>query len=1593
MPEPEPPTTPDPLAAFSAPTRTWFQQRFGQPTPPQAQGWAAIQRGEHVLILAPTGSGKTLAAFLWGIDQRHRDLSQAPPAGSSRRRSAIRDSQSAIRNPKSAIPGVRLLYISPLKALNNDIERNLRVPLAGNARTAEELGLPFPEIRVAVRSGDTPPRERQAMVRKPPDILITTPESLYLLLTGPAARAIFRTVQTVIVDEIHTLVGTTRGVHLALSLERLQAVATAPVQRIGLTATIQPLEEAARFLGGCEWEPGPPAATLSTAEPPQRLVPRPVTIIDAQYRKDLDLQVISPVADLRRLPGDSLWPSLIPVIDNFIQQHQTTLVFCNSRRMAERVADWLNEESAAGAQRGHALALIEDGVMRGRGMMAAGDGTHPNPIRAHHGSVSRESRLEMEQALKAGELPALVATSSLELGIDIGAVDLVLQIQSPEGVARGLQRVGRAGHLVGQTSKARFFPTHAEDLMATAAVVGGMLRGEVESTHTPRNPLDVLAQQIVAMVSVETWRVEDLYRLVRQAYPYQELSPQAFHTVLEMLAGRYPSQAHRELRARLSWDRVNNVLAGLPGSRLLALANGGTIPDRGTFTASLSNGEVKLGELDEEFVYETKTGDTFMLGSQVWRVVEITDDRVHVVEAPGASPRMPFWRGDIAWRPYDLGKRVGAFRRLVAERVRAAAGSWPSTRQDREAAAKGWAAPILDWLRRDYRLDDNCAWHVLDYVARQLRAVGSISSDRTVVVELFRDALGDPRMVVHSPFGGRVNGPWSLALAQALRERTGVEVEAQSNDDGILLRFPNADAEFPTDVVARMTPAEARERILRELPNSAVFGAQFRQNAARALLLPGARGGKRTPFWLQRLRAKELLQVVRRFDDFPILIETYRDCLQDVMDLPALEEVLGEIQAGRIEVVVHEGATPSPIAQALLFQFVSIFMYEQDAPKAERQLQQLAVSRDLLGDVLKDVALEEFLKPEAVAEVASRLQHTGAAGRARTLEELAVLLQELGDLSEAEVAARSAIDPTPWIESLARAGRLVRLEIPTAHGPEPRWVAAELESEYREAFAATADAPAALAILRRYLAHSGPVTASAIRTRYAFPMEWLREALERLVDEGVLARGRFARTASEEEQYLDRRNFAEIHRQTLTLLRREVRPVPFPAYADFLARWQHAHPAERCQGPAGLTETLQQLRGLPVVGTAWERAVLPARLERYEPKELEELCRAGEVVWVASGAADPRRARVRFFFRGEGRQCLAPATEPLDALSAEARAVYEALQSEGAAFVADLASVLRRSAEEVEQALWELALNGLVTNDSMEALRRLLQPEAVGARAGREPQGFSALEAQLAARRPTSWGLRRPSRSEYYAAKRRVAERLQQRSAALTSGRWSLVHRLGVLGPEEPADETAARYARQLLQRWGVVTRAVLEAEEGPCEWAAVAHHLRLMEMRGEVRRGLFVEGLPGPQYALASAVERLRESRDASPAEDLVVLNACDPANRLGAEAPAVPAGATGEPLTLARVPTTWVVLQRGYPVLVAEGGGSGLITAAGTDEGQWARALAALLPHLLRQDYRVTVHTWNGAAVLGSAGQAVLEAAGFHRDHRGMTFERGLA
>ena len=1527
----------DGLDAFLPWVADWFRREIGDPTPPQEQAWPAIHAGDHVLIHSPTGSGKTFAAFLWALNDLFSE------EGSAQTR------------------GVRVLYISPLKALNNDIERNLWAPLAGIQAEAASRGISTREVRAAVRTGDTSPSARAAMVRKPPDILITTPESLYLILTSPKAREILRTVKTAIVDEIHMVCSNKRGVHLSLSLERLEWLAPG-FQRIGLSATQRPLEEVARFLGG---------QRVKIVDGRIETTPRPVSIIDVEYDKKLDVKVLGMPAPAIASPAAGLWPSLIPHVLKDVREHQTTLIFTNSRRAAERAADRLNAQVAieSAAESGESPPVDE--LAFAGGIFSTGEAE--GPFRAHHGSISNEQRREMERDLKGGKLPALIGTSSLELGIDIGSVDLVVQLQSPKSVTQGLQRVGRSGHQVGETSAGKIYATHHEDLFEAVVVAHGMTRREVEEIRTPKNALDILAQQIVAAVSVHDWRVDDLYRAVRGSYAYEGLSYDSFKGVLKLVGGRYPSSVLKSLRARVYWDEINGILAALPGARLHALSNGGAIVDKGEFAVYLPDRRTRIGELDEEFVFETQPGDAFMLGSQVWRATEIDDDRVIVEAAPGAMPRMPFWNGEAMWRPYVLSEKLARFRAELARRIA------PHLEEDDDPP------DVIEWLRGEYHVDDAGARQLIGYVRRQLRSTGTISSADTIVVETFTDPIGDRRMVVQSPFGGKVNAPWAIALASALRERVGVEPEMQVGDNGILFRFPEADVDLPVDVVASLDSKQVRERLLSHLAGSALFGAVFRRNASRALLLPSVGRGRRTPFWLQRLRAKDLLAVARGLPDFPILLETYRDCLEDEMDLPNLERVVDAVHRGEIKIVHVESHNPSPVAQGLSFGFTSFYLYEWDAPKAERSMQALQLDRAALASLFLDPSFAGVLRPEAISDVVAAVSRTAPGRRARTAVELAQMLHELGDLSLSEARERCEGDAEAWLVELKSQGRVRELSVATRSGPESRWIATPSHDAYRAALGQRADAPEAIReLVRTYLASNAPSTASGIALRYGLPMDLLDRALMELVETSELVQGYFTPGAVEIE-WADEHVLARIQARTLALLRAEITPVSPMRYAAEVASLQAVAIPSMARATTadaeGVRSALEQLRGLAIPVEDWISVVLPARVTRFSVADLDSVLRSGDFVWIVA-PSESGTPRVRFFPRGSGGTYLSDAelgavgAEP-DGLSKAARRIWEFLKTEGVASSSDLRGAMAgTSLMDLRAGLRELVVNGLVTADSWSALPALLTESRSDANG---------------ARRPYPERHRTSGHRALAAGRRDAARRIREATRALPpETRWSTAARYAVLGSEVSAAERAAARAGALLGRHGVVSRQAVEMEGNDWAWGPIVSELSLMELRGTARRGYFVDGLPGLQFAMPRMVERLRAPIDR---HQLALLQARDPANVLTRAAAELIPGPDARLIRFSRVPSTYIALAGDRPLLLAEENGERI--SASTDPGlrdQLASALALLRDRRISDPAfgsRMTVVTWNGEATLESDGAEILAAAGFRQDYPGMTYD----
>ncbi|MDQ6838283.1 MAG: DEAD/DEAH box helicase, partial [Actinomycetota bacterium] len=1200
---------------MSAPTRAWFEGAFAAPTAAQSQGWDAIGGGEHTLILAPTGSGKTLAAFLWAIDR----LMTTP---SDERR-------------------CRVLYVSPLKALTYDVERNLRAPLTGIAREAARLGIDVPEIRVATRTGDTPADERRTMVRRPPDILITTPESLYLVLTSKAS-SILTGVQHVIVDEIHAMAGTKRGAHLALSLERLEDRVDQPFQRIGLSATQRPLDELARFLGG--GIPNRPTvadahAGAVPATPPMAVTPRPVTIVDAGVRKTLELSIVVPVEDMGEVgrpastPEDdedlvmrgaaagepevrsSIWPAIYPKLLALIRAHRSTLIFVNSRRLAERLAARLNELAATEAAAEAGDDTDDPFRYTSSGTGYHGAGAPADLVRAHHGSIAREQRLEIEDDLKAGRLPALVATSSLELGIDMGAIDLVIQVEAPTSVASGLQRIGRAGHHVGEPSVGRIFPKFRHDLLVAAVVAERMHAGAVEETRVPRNPLDVVAQQIVAMVAGadEPVAATAVEATVRRAYPFAELSVEAFEGVLDMLAGRYPSDEFAELRPRVVWDRLAGTLAARPGARMLAVTSGGTIPDRGLYGVFTPDGG-RVGELDEEMVYESRVGETFLLGATTWRITDITRDRVIVIPAPGIPGKMPFWHGDVLGRPYELGVAVGAFTRSL------------------EHTSDATLADVHD-------LDELAVRNLRQYVAEELDATGGLlPTDRQIVIERFRDELGDWRVAVLSPFGARVHAPWSMAIEAKVAERLGVEVSAIWSDDGIIVRLPEAEEAPPSDLVL-IDPDEIEDLVVAATGASALFAARFRENAARSLLLPRRRPGARTPLWQLRQRAADLLAVASKYGSFPIILETYRECLRDAFDLPALRSLLGDIASRRVRVASVELAAPSPFASGLAFSYVAQFMYEGDAPLAERRAQALTLDRRMLAELLGSDELRDLLDAGVLEALEAELAGLDERRWARGTDDAADLLRRLGDLTSAELVARCRPGVGPQaVADLVSQRRAVVVRI----AGEERLIAAEDAGRYGDGLgtvvpsglpdAFVAPVPDALVqLVRRWARTHGPFTLRQPAARFGLAPSAVAPVLIALAEEGRLERGAFRPGGSGSDEWCDVDVLRTVRQRTLAVLRKEVAPAEASVLARFVPAWQGVAPVGVRPVGGGLDrlyEVIGQLQGVAIPASVIETDVLASRVGGYRPRMLDELLAAGEILWVGAGSLGRDDGRV-----------------------------------------------------------------------------------------------------------------------------------------------------------------------------------------------------------------------------------------------------------------------------------------------------------------------------------------------------------------------------
>lgn len=1479
--------TVDVLSLFHPAVGQWFQEKLGKPTPPQVQGWPSIAAGNNTLILAPTGSGKTLAAFLACLDQ----LWKAP----TRRE------------------GVQLLYISPLKALNNDIFCNLHQPLLGVQQYAERRGEKLPAISVGIRTGDTTTSERQKQLRKPPDVLITTPESLHLLLTSQGEK-ILRNVRWCIIDEIHVLCPTKRGVFLAVLLERLQHLTGDPgFVRIGLSATQRPLEEVARYLGGLHFTAG-------------SMQSRPVHIVDAGQRKKLDLEIVSPVERFGPLPEKSIWPSIYRYLHSQITTHRSTIIFANNRRAVERITTAINEVHEEAQQEAGESADAQPGML----------------VRAHHGSVSLEMRKQTEQLLKEGALAAVVSTASLELGIDMGAVDLVCQVESSGNIARSLQRVGRAGHLVGGESKGRLIPKTLPDLLEQAALAREMVRGNVEELHIPTGCLDIIAQQVVAMVAVQSWFVPDLYALFRQVYPMRSISPEAFESVLEMISGRFPAEAFHELKARITWDRIHNRLHALPGSKQLALVNGGAIPDTGQYAVYITGTTNRIGELDEEFVFERRVGDVFTLGTTAWRIEAIETDRVTVSKAEGVPSVMPFWRGEKIGRSVDLGRAVG---QLIADTL-------PRLEQDQKAART--------WLQHECKLDEHAAANLVMYFKKQVETAGVVPGHKTILCEAFRDSVGDWHLAVLSSLGSRFHLTLRYALESLWREQFGYQPYALHHDDGLLLRLAD-QGDPPLELLKQLDPATVEARVLQELANSALYAIRFRHNAARALMLPVSSPQKRAPLWLQRLKSRNLLQIASQHPRFPIVLETCRECLHDHLDVDGLISILQQLQTGEVQLVTRRAETPSPFAAQLLFSFTAAYMYDYDKVEMKGKVDKPNIDKSLLDQLLSPEAYDHLLDPRAIAQVDRRLQNTGLLPR--TAEELSEWIRRLGDVREDELPP----SVTGMAIELEAAGRLTRWQVPDT--TETRWILTEHQPNYT-ALAQLISGSTSLeieqsasAVLQRFLHTHALVGVDDVLQRYPVPRHWVEETLQSWTRAGTsVALESWGDSPS--VLYSLPGNLDQVQRGSLAQRRKEIPTVAPAAFAHFVQRWQGLHPAAQVGGPEGLRTSLERLQALPLPRELWEQVVLPSRVPGYQTRWLDDLILSGEWCWAcqplpeAEGLRQVDCAHIQLIRRDQFVHTLSPQHEPL--YTADEAKAHDLLRSGGAMFMVDLAQSLQEIPSRVKRTLWQLADRGIVTNDRFDVLRRLEadleEPKVTG-------------RVNLRAMRQT---------------------RLQH-----PEGRWALLP----WGQPE-AEKRAVFQVQLLLERYGIVSKDLAQLDATLMPWRVLYEVLSRLEMNGEVRRGYFVEGLAGAQFALPEAVEQLTAiSRLPADKEPAILVHALDPTNLYGPNAPlgwpfpqAPEREARSEQgIRWAKRNNNWLITQAGHILLAIESGGKRVWTSPRATPDQLLLAIQKL-PDILRTGFgtdiraKLTIEEWNGSPVTASPARPYLESVGFVNDYHSM-------
>ncbi len=1588
----------------------WFEDTFKQPSPPQVASWPKIAEGKNTLIFSPTGSGKTLAAFLWCINElfkmgSHQELENS----------------------------VYVLYISPLKALNNDIQKNLVEPLRGIKEYAQKAGIDIPDVRSEVRTGDTTQNKRAAMARRPPQIFITTPESLFIILATTKFREAFRTVKYVIVDEIHAMSDNKRGVHLSLSLERLQhlvgerqphgVASTDGFVRIGLSATQKPLDEIAKFLVGME-DAGKP---------------RDCEIVDIGARKNLNVNVISPVDNLLEAHFDAIWGSSYDEMISMINGHDTTLIFTNSRYKTERTALRLNELSVE----------------------------NPVAVGAHHGSMSKKVRLDMENKLKKGNLDALVATSSLELGIDVGSIDLVCQIQSPKSVSKGMQRIGRAGHLLDATSEGRLLVTDRDDLVESAVLVKAIMDGQIDTTRIPTNCLDVLAQQITGAVAADEWDADELFNLCRRAYCFRELKREDFDRVLDMLAGNYNFDMERAPYPKILWDKVNDALAPERSARMIAFRSSGTIPDVADYEVYFGEKKTKVGQLDEGFVEELHVGDIFILGSSSWHVIGIERNRVIVEDVYGRAPTIPFWFGDRDSRTYDLGVLVGQFRREMETQI---ANDNP-----------------IGWLQQEYYVNENGAKSIYEYFREQQAVTDEIPSDKLVMIEHFHNELGQHQILIHSSFGIRVNDTWAMALCRAIEEKYAFRPQDATVDDGILITVPQGQKIDPEHLLELVAFENLDELLERAVFNSPVFSSRFRHNAVRSLLVLREYRGRKVPVWLQNLRASDLLEACRDDKDFPLITETLRECMNESLDVPNLRKVLSGLASGDIKVKTLATKIPSPFTHSLLL--LGQYGDLGSIPTRERRSRMMHLHREILRQILDEETLRNLLDEEAVKNVETRLQHTHPQRKARNANELARCLLELGDLvaipddeislfDRVEVAAGLFVGGTEprrydvehaaglftMLSELVSAHRAILVPISTAETNRERWISTENFPLYRAAFGmeiqlddtdeqilqflaerGPIDIPeisipgdiekrveklidgyrvlrfpkegkaeyvatrawipehifdqemsrqkARLTLIQKFMRCHGPVTRYEIMERYGFPDQFVENALATLYEEGSIARGEYVPTKSF-PQWCYKSNLEEIHRLTLNRLRKEMEPATPEEYADFLIRWQHVHPDTQLSGVDGLREVIGQIQGQENFQAVYERDVFPGRVKDYSPAMLDRLCYGGEVFWRRFDYKSLKRGQIGFCFREDRDWIVANPDEVEmklnqwdDDIPEVCDAVRKFLMENGACFFGDIPKVTKFDWRLVLRAIWHLVWTGEATNDSFESIRH-----------ASFTSGLSGC-----------YDLFKTPRNKDATIDYIVKHILEYRKLDPTLGRWAPTERLlphsGVPAPncdgaspsapdKSDTDRKMLEWANLLLKRYGIICRDSLKREVSAPSWKDLRRALVKLELLGKVRRGFFVQELSGEQYAYPEAVDALREAKLRHPDveqaggteprrydvdEPMILLNSCDPANSFTAMF--IPMNEAGEQVKFSRNPHKYMVVQTGQPILLYHGSVTLLVDVSKERAEKAIKTLMQIIdnPAKVESYKEIYIQNWNGHPIDVSPARHLLTKLGF--------------